>query len=78
MVVAGFPAQGKRLVAVSEGLVVLPEQGVIPASEVEGSCLAAAITGGTEQGESLLVVPERLCEAVLMLRHAARLLPLMS
>jgi len=55
-VVADFPAQGEGLLALSQGLVVVPEQGVNPANIVEGLRLAAAVTGGTEQGEGLLSV----------------------
>ena len=69
--VADFPAQGEGLLAVSEGLVVGPEQSVIPASVVEGPCLAAAVTGGTEQGDGPQVVRDRLCEAVLIPEQAA-------
>ena len=49
-----------------------PEQSVIPASVVEGPCLAAAVTGGTEQGEGPQVVRDRLCEAVLIPEQAAQ------
>ena len=40
-VVADFPAQGEGLLALSQGLVVVPEQGVNPANIVEGLRLAA-------------------------------------
>src|ERR1044071_723898 len=65
-------AQCKGLLAVSESLLVVPEQGVMPANVVKGLRLAAAVTGGTEKGEGLLVVPERVREAVLVLNHAAQ------
>src|SRR5215475_6817654 len=71
--VADVPLQGEGLLAVSEGLVMVPEQGMMPAGVVENPCLATAVTGGAEQGDGLLVVQERFCEAVLMLKYAAQL-----
>jgi len=45
--VADMPVQDEGLFAVSQALVVVPEQDVNPARVVQGLCLASAITGGT-------------------------------
>jgi hypothetical protein len=44
---ADFPDQGEGLFAVSDGLVVVPEQGVMPASVVEGVPLEYSVDGLT-------------------------------